>query len=156
MATYILIPGAGSGPWYWHRVAPLLEVLGHDVVAVDLPVDDDSAGLAEYTDVVVEAIGDRAEVVLVAQSMAGFTAPLVADRRPVDLLVLVAAMVPKPGETGVEWWEATGQGEAMRAQAVQDGRDPDDDDPASLFVHDVPPEVAAEIPAHVRDSRAPP
>src|SRR5688572_23642642 len=108
MATYVLIPGAGSGPWYWHRVTPQLEALGHEVVAVDLPVDDDSAGLAEYTDVALDAIGDRGGdgLVLVAQSMGGFTAPLVAARRPADLLVLVAAMVPRPGETGAEWWEA--------------------------------------------------
>ena len=33
--------------------------LGHDVVTMDLPCDDDTAGLAEYTDTVVDAIGDR-------------------------------------------------------------------------------------------------
>jgi hypothetical protein len=53
---------------------------------------------------VLAATGDRRDVVLVAQSLAGFTAPLVAARRPVDAIVLVAAMVPAPGETGVEWW----------------------------------------------------
>ena len=44
MATYVLIPGAGSDSWYWHLVTPLLRERGHDVVAVDLPCDDDSAG----------------------------------------------------------------------------------------------------------------
>src|SRR5207237_10264198 len=99
MATYILIHGAGSDGWYWHLVAPLLEARGHDVVAPDLPCDDDSAGLAEYVDVVVDAIGGRTDLVLVAQSLAGFTAPLVCDRLPVDLMILVAAMVPSPGES---------------------------------------------------------
>ncbi|MBO0851402.1 MAG: alpha/beta fold hydrolase, partial [Pseudonocardia sp.] len=79
MATYVLIPGAGGDAWYWHRVAPLLRERGHEVIAVDLPADDRSAGLAEYADVVLGAIGDRDELVLVAQSMAGFTAPLVCD-----------------------------------------------------------------------------
>ena len=38
-------------------------------------------------------------VVLVAHSVAGLTAPLVCDRVPVKLLVLVNAMVPRSGET---------------------------------------------------------
>src|SRR5512132_2951690 len=98
MATYVLIHGAGSDSWYWHLVAPLLRTRGHEVIAPDLPVDDDSAGLEKYTDAVVEATGDRSGVILVAQSMAGFTAPLVCQRIEVDLMVLVAAMVPAPGE----------------------------------------------------------
>src|SRR2546423_9496653 len=99
MATYVLIHGAGSDSWYWHRVVPELEGRGHEVIAVDLPSDDDSAGLAEYVDAVVDAIGTRTDdLILVAQSMAGFTAPLVCHRVPVRLLVLVAAMVPLPGE----------------------------------------------------------
>src|SRR5689334_25243588 len=98
MATYVLIPGAGSDPWYWHLVTPQLQERGHDVVAVDLPCGDDAADLGTYTDVVVDAIGDRRDLVLVAQSMGGFTAPLVCERVPVELLVLVAAMVPVVGE----------------------------------------------------------
>ncbi len=94
MATYVLLHGAGSESWYWHLVAPRLEALGHDVVCVDLPCDDDSAGLAEYADVVVDAVGDRRDIIVVAQSLAGFTAPLVCDRLPVTMLVLVAAMTP--------------------------------------------------------------
>ena len=48
-----------------------------------LPCDDDSAGLPEYASTVLEAIGDRDDVVVVAQSLGGFTAPLVADQAPV-------------------------------------------------------------------------
>ncbi|HET6950458.1 MAG TPA: alpha/beta hydrolase [Acidimicrobiales bacterium] len=152
MCTYVLIPGAGSDSWYWHLVGPRLRARGHDVVAVDLPADDDTAGLAEYTDTVVAAIGDpaaRGDLVLVAQSMAGFTAPLVCERVPVALLVLVAAMVPLPGESPGDWWAATGHAEALRAQAVRDGRNPDDGDPVALFLHDVPADVAAESTGHV-------
>src|SRR6476659_733507 len=123
MATYVLIHGAGSDSWYWHLVAPELRARGHDVVAPDLPSSDDSAGLAEYTDVIVDAIGDRTDLVLVAQSMAGFVAPLVCERVPVDLMILVAAMVPAPGETPGEWWTNTGQAEARRANDAREGRD---------------------------------
>ncbi|HEY7133801.1 MAG TPA: alpha/beta hydrolase [Acidimicrobiia bacterium] len=150
MATFVLIPGAGSDSWYWHLVAPELRARGHDVVAVDLPCDDDRADLGVYTDTVVDAIGDRHEVVLVAQSLGGFTAPLVCDRMHVDQIVLVAAMVPAPGESGADWWANTGWEEARRAQTEREGRSPDDDDPVTLFLHDVAPEVTAESEHHVR------
>lgn len=145
MATYVLIHGAGSGSWDWHRVAPLLRALGHDVVAPDLPCDDDGAGLREYGDAVVEAIGGRKDLVVVAHSLGGFTAPLVAARLPVDLLVLVTAMVPLPGESPGEWWEATGQPEAVARQDEREGRPAGAPfDPLVTFLHDVEPEIAAE------------
>src|SRR3954469_22325637 len=99
MATYVLIHGAGGDSWYWHLVTPRLQALGHGVVAVDLPCDDGRAGLGDYADVVVEETGDKPDVVLVAQSLGGFTAPLVCDRLDARLLVLLAAMVPRPGES---------------------------------------------------------
>jgi len=62
MATYVLIPGAGGRAWYWHRLVPELRARGHDVVAVQLPADDDTAGLSEYADTVCDAIGGAANV----------------------------------------------------------------------------------------------
>lgn len=150
MATYVLIPGAASGPWYWHRVAPLLEARGHDVVTPDLPCDDDAAGFGDYVEVEREAVGDRRDLVVVAQSMGAFSATMLCAEVPVDLLVLVAAMTPKPGESGGEWWGATGQAEAQRAAAVREGRDPDDDSPETIFLHDLPPDLAAEAMVQVR------
>jgi hypothetical protein len=80
--------------------------------------------------------------------MAGFTAPLVCDRVPVDLLVLVAAMVPQPGEAPGDWWAATGWEEAHRELAERQGRPVDGDfDPMVTFFHDVPPAVTAEAMA---------
>jgi pimeloyl-ACP methyl ester carboxylesterase len=145
MATYVLIHGAGSDSWYWHLVAPELEARGHDVVAPDLPSGDDAAGLSEYADTVVDAIGSRTDLVVVAQSMAGFTAPLVCDRVPVSLLILVAAMVPLPGEAPGDWWANTGHEQAKREQDEREGRPTEGDfDPFVTFLHDVPPDVAAE------------
>jgi pimeloyl-ACP methyl ester carboxylesterase len=145
MATYVLIPGAGGDAWYWHLLEPELRGRGHDVVAADLPANDDSAGLAEYAGAVVEAIGDRTGIVLVAQSLGGFTAPLVCERVPVDLLVMLNAMVPAPGECAEEWWANTGHAKARVEQAARDGRDlAADEDLRDAFFHDVPPEVTAE------------
>lgn len=144
MATYVLIHGAGGDSKLWYRVVPQLQARGHDVVAPDLPVEDDSAGLNEYADVIVDAIGDRREVILVAQSLAGFTAPMVCQRVPVDLMVLVAAMIPVPGESAGQWWSNTGHDAAKRAQDQRDGRDPDAFDPVTTFLHDLPPDILAE------------
>jgi pimeloyl-ACP methyl ester carboxylesterase len=153
MATFVLIHGAGGDSGYWHLVAPLLQAAGHDVVAPDLPCDDDAAGLVEYADAVVDAIGERSDLVLVAQSMGGFTAPLVCERVPVDLIVLVAAMVPRAGESPGEWWANTGWEDARRRQAELDGRSIEGEfDIMAEFFHDVPPDVAAE--AMARPARA--
>ena len=101
-----------------------------------------SAGLPEYTGLVVEAIGGREDVVLVAASLGGFTAPLVAQRVPVRALVLVNAMIPVPGETLGVWWGNTGSAQAREAGAERGGYSTDFD--LNLyFLHDVPPEVIA-------------
>jgi pimeloyl-ACP methyl ester carboxylesterase len=75
MAAFVFIHGAGDVGWYWHLVAAELRERGHDTVAPDLPCDDDSAGLPEYADTVAAAAGDRTDLVVVAQSLGGFTAP---------------------------------------------------------------------------------
>jgi pimeloyl-ACP methyl ester carboxylesterase len=140
--SFVLVPGAGGAPWYWHRVVPELQRRGADVVAVDLPADDDLAGLPEYADAIVDAAGEREGIVLVAQSMAGFSAPMVCARLPVEQLVLVNAMIPRPGETPGEWWADTGQEQARRENDAREGRDPDADfDLATYFLHDLPPDV---------------
>jgi len=143
VSTFVLIPGAGGTAWYWSRVVPLLERAGHEAVAVDLPGDDESAGLPEYTRLVLDAIGARTDVVLVAQSLGGFTAPLVCDRASIIReLVLVNAMIPMPGETPGDWWANTGWDAARESAAAAHGYSPEFD-VATYFLHDVPPHVAA-------------
>lgn len=146
MATFVLIHGAGDDSWYWHRVRPLLEAEGHEVVAPDLPCEDDAADLSTYTDVVVDALGDRdGPCVVVAQSLGGLVAPLVADRVRVDLLVLLAAMVPLPGEAPADLWANTGLAEDRRVLYEREGWPTDGDlDPARDFLHDLPPDLLAE------------
>jgi pimeloyl-ACP methyl ester carboxylesterase len=141
MATYVLIHGA-SDAFYWHRVVPMLEDRGHEVVAPDLPIGDDDAGFADYADTVVEAVGHRTDLIVVGQSMGAYTAPIVCQRLPVELLVLVAPMIPAPGETPGEWWENTGQPQAQRELDEREGRDPEAEfNPLVTFLHDVPDDV---------------
>jgi pimeloyl-ACP methyl ester carboxylesterase len=148
MTTFVLIPGAGGSAWYWSLVVPLLERAGHRAVAVDLPGDDASAGLSDYTRLVVDAIEDRAPVELVAQSLGGFTAPMVCEQVPVESLTFVNAMIPVPGETPGQWWDNTGAVEARAAAASAGGYG--DFDLATYFLHDVPAHVAEAGEAHQR------
>jgi pimeloyl-ACP methyl ester carboxylesterase len=140
--TYVLIPGAGGDAWYWHLAERQFGQRGHDVINVELPSDDDSAGLADYADTVVEAVGERTDLVLVAQSMGAFVAPLVHQRRSASAIILVNGMIPLPGESAGAWWDNTGQARARRANDVREGRSPDAEfDPATYFFHDVPAEL---------------
>lgn len=141
MSTFVLIPGAGGVSWYWHRILPRLEDAGHEAIAVDLPGDDETAGLAEYTNRVLDAIGERDDVVLVAQSLGAFTAPLVAAKVPVRAVILVNAMIPAPAETPDAWWDNTGSRPTREAAAERGGYSTEFD-LAVYFLHDVPPEVA--------------
>lgn len=140
--TYVLIPGAGGVALYWHLVQDELRRRGHESIAVDLPSGD--AGFTEYADAVIDAAAGLTDVRLVAQSLGGFTAPLVAermpaDRMPIERIIFVNAMIPRVGETAGEWWGNTGQERARRANDEQNGRDPDAEfDLDAYFLHDLP------------------
>lgn len=145
MATFVLIHGAGDTAWFWHLVDPELRQLSHDVVTMDLPCEDDSAGLGEYADTVIEAIGDRHDLVMVAQSFGGYTAPLVCERVPVDLMVLVAGMVPSPGEAANDYFTNTGWRPAPLEHVERpEGMSREGAETIATFYHDLPPHLAAE------------
>jgi pimeloyl-ACP methyl ester carboxylesterase len=139
VATFALIHGGGSSAWDWHLVAPALRERGHDPVAVDLPSENESAGWSEYSETVVRAVGSRGDLVVVAHSLGAFTAPLVCARLPAQLLVLVAGMIPSPGEFFDDWWRNSGY------------EDSGEDD---VFYHDVPPPLAAEAQRREREERS--
>ena len=154
--TFVLIPGAGGESSYWRLVADQLRERGHQTIAIDLPADDDSAGIPDYVDVVVTAIGDRTDVVLVAQSMAGLLVQPVCELVRVRLIVLVNAMIPAAGERPGDWWANTGQAEARRELDLRDGRDPDAEfDVTSVFLHDVAQTVIDTMPVPKQQSGTP-
>jgi pimeloyl-ACP methyl ester carboxylesterase len=150
VASFVLVPGAGGMAWYWHRVVRLLSAAGHEAIAVDLPGDDKGAGLAAYADIVIRAIAERTNVVLVAHSLAGFTAPLVCARVPLRMLVFVNAMIPRPGESAGAWWSATGATEARERTAANRGY-ATDFDLVTYFLHDVPQDVLRTGPQSPRE-----
>lgn len=150
MSTFVLIHGGGDGGWAWHLVEAELRSRGHDVVAPDLPADDESATLDDYADAVVAAVGDRRDLVVVGHSWGGFTAPLVAARLPTEVLVLVAGMIPAPGEPPGDWWTTTGWRAAVAEQAARDGGLTGNDDPYVSFYHDVPRALADEASSRER------
>jgi pimeloyl-ACP methyl ester carboxylesterase len=148
MATYALIPGGGGDPWEWHRLVAELTSRGQEAIAIRLPADDDTAGWSEYADAVVDAIGDRDHVILVAASMGGFTAPIVCTRRRVDLLVLLNAMIPVPGETFNTWGANTGSRSASREYHASLGLSTvEAENDAVIYYHDLPTELRAEAQA---------
>jgi pimeloyl-ACP methyl ester carboxylesterase len=63
---------------------------------------------------------------------------------PADLLVLVAGMIPAPGETANGWWSTSGYGGAAHANV-------DFNDPMAVYYHDVQPDLAAAALAAERD-----
>jgi pimeloyl-ACP methyl ester carboxylesterase len=144
--NFVLVPGAGGDGHYWDLVAALLRGAGHRVMTPDLPGPDDDAGLGEYADVIVAAAGDVDAIVLVAQSMGAFSAPMAAERLDVERMVLVAPMIPAPGDTPGTWWSSTGQDAAAREAAIAEGRDPYAPfDVRETFLHDVPERVVEDL-----------
>jgi len=143
-ATFVLIHGGGSSSWDWHLVSPVLRELGHEVVAVDLPIEDPANGIAEYADAVVEACGTRRNLAVVAHSWGGLVAPVVSSRIATDLLVFVAGLVPVPGETPGDWWSASGYGDLGISYATEQ-------EEIDLYYNGVPADLVKGSYAHGRE-----
>ena len=150
--AYVLIPGAGGRAWYWHLVTARLAAAGAEAIAVELPADDDTKGLPDYAQAVIDAAGTARELVVVAASMGAFTAPMVLDALQAVAVVLVNPMIPRPGETPEAWWANTGAVEARSAHASRRGY-PAEFDPATYLLQDVPPQVLAT--ATPKDEQSP-
>ncbi|MFE5503494.1 alpha/beta hydrolase [Amycolatopsis japonica] len=139
MATFVLIHGGGGSAWDFHLLEAELTGRGHAVVAVDLPIDDEKAGFPEHVEVVVNAIGDRGDLVVLGHSYGGFTAPLVAEKLSPRLLVMLTPMVPKPGESPGDWWGNTGfKSDESLSEEEQ-------------FYNGVPADIVAEAGSHARN-----
>lgn len=104
----MLVHGSWHGAWCWERVAPLLRLQGHTVVAPDLPGHgDDPTGVSDVepgSDVarvceVLDGLDDAA--ILVGHSSGGMVISAVAEQRPAQVraLVYLAAFLLPHGVT---------------------------------------------------------
>src|ERR1700733_10058878 len=144
MATFLLVHGAGDSGWYGHRAEAQLQALGHQTIAPDLPCGNDSASLDDYAGTVANAAAGRPDLVIVGQSYGAFTATLAASLLPTRLLVLLAGMIPVPGESPSQWWASAGYREAAEEQARRDGGKTGNDDPLITYYNGVPRPLAEE------------
>lgn len=144
LATFVLIHGAGDVGWYWHLVEAELRARGHHTIAPDLPCDNETASLDDYAATATAAADGVRDLVIVGQSYGAFTATLAASRLPARLLVLLAGMIPAPGESPGQWWTSTGYQQAVEEQAKLDGGRTGNDDPLITFFNGVPPALAAQ------------
>jgi pimeloyl-ACP methyl ester carboxylesterase len=163
VATFLLVHGGQHGAWCWVFVEMGLQHAGHNAIAVDLPIEDETAGVAQYAQLAAAAAqGVDGPVIVVGHSLGGLTIPLIPALRPVSRLVFVCAAYPEPGRSHFEALAAEPSaivGEMSRAHL---------DDPAptshlstpdmarSAFYHDVPGELQAwAIRRLRRQSRTP-
>jgi pimeloyl-ACP methyl ester carboxylesterase len=144
MATFVLVHGAGDADWYWHLTEAELRARGHHTIAPDLPCDNKTASLDDYVRAATDAAAGRRDLVIVGQSYGAFTATLAASRVPARLLVLLAGMIPAPGESQGQWWTNTGYQQAAEEQARLDGGKTGNDDPLISFYNGIPLPLAEE------------
>jgi pimeloyl-ACP methyl ester carboxylesterase len=144
--TFVLIPGAGTDPRVYGTTIEALRRRGHRALAPPLPLHDQRAGPSDHADAVATAVSGETDIVVVAQSLGAFTGPLVAARLRAAALILVAPMIPRPGETAGEWWSNTGHAAAIAELIERLGPMADwgPDAMADVFLHDVDPAVARQ------------
>jgi pimeloyl-ACP methyl ester carboxylesterase len=144
--TFVLIPGAGTAPEVYGATIDELRALGHEALAPPLPLDDPEAHPSDHASAVASAVPARGDVVVVAQSLGAFAGPLVADQVDAALLVLLAPMVPAPGESAGQWWDNTRHTEAIADLLERHGPMSEWSQQAieEVFLHDVPPDVARD------------
>lgn len=114
MTTFVLVPGACHGGWWYQPLVDRLHKRGHDAYALTLdglgdgapatngPVTLDSH-VDQTTTALLDAVASRdaADVVLVGHSYGGTVITAVADRVPEQIraLVYLDAFVPEDGDS---------------------------------------------------------
>lgn len=163
MSLFCLVHGAFQGAWCWESLVPYLEAQGHKTVTMDLPIEDASASLSQFAEVVSHALPKTDDIVLVGHSMAGTVIPLVAEAHQVRQLVFLAALIPYPGTSTLDQFSHHLDSDYLKSlnyelkassQLEQFNGEPDMFNPASvgkdfsdeavlreLFYHDCQPDV---------------
>jgi len=150
MTTFVLVHGGGHRGWHWNLVRPVLESLGHHTIAPDVPMDDPQAGVKDWADVVVRSMrgAEADDLVVVGHSLAGLMLPVLATQAPLRHLVFVAANVPMPGMSYVDYLKIHPEAKTFpwnRITYDDQGRSLIDWELArDAYYHDVEPSLARE------------
>lgn len=146
MTMFVLIPGACADPRVYGLTIEALEQIGHGGLAPELPLDDPQAGPSAHAEAVLGALDRSGDLVVVAQSLGAFAGSIVAAPSGATQLVLLAPMIPAPGETAGDWWANTGHAEAIAELTERIGpmRSWGPEALAEVFLHDVDPAVARD------------
>jgi pimeloyl-ACP methyl ester carboxylesterase len=139
--TFVLIPGAGADPRVYGATIDALRALGHEGIAPPLPLDDPDATPSDHADAVIAALPEPppAPLVIVGQSLGAYAATIAAARLRPDRLILLAPMIPSPGEAAGDWWKDTRHEEAIAPLIERHGAPSDwgEEAMAEVFYHDV-------------------
>lgn len=134
MSLFCLVHGSAQGPSGWDLLVPQLAKLGHETVCADLPTNEPDASATRYAEVIAESLkGSKERAIVVASSASGMFLPLVPDYADVARMVFLAAVVPEPGKSLMERFQA--DYEMFNPEWV--GKDPTrDPDVAKRFLFD--------------------
>ena len=139
--TFVLVPGAGTDPRVYGATIAALRELGQEGIAPPLPLDDAAASPSDHADAILAALGDPppAPLVVVGQSLGAYSATIAAARLRPRRLILLAPMIPAPGESAGDWWKGTGHLEAIASLTKRLGPPSEWDEAAlaEVFYHDV-------------------
>lgn len=99
--SFVLVHAFTQGPTGWDRLRPLLELNGHETIAVDLRLEElAEAGGMQCAEVIAEIVTAAAfPVHLVGTSGSGALMPLVAAISHVERLVFICAGMPAIGRS---------------------------------------------------------
>lgn len=110
--TFILVHGSWHSAWNWHKVKPLLEKRGYNVLAIDLPgMGRDKTPIEQVTmEMSVNKICKlidtiEGKVILVGHSKNGIMISQAAEYRPkkIEKLIYLAAYLVPSGKTQREY-----------------------------------------------------
>jgi pimeloyl-ACP methyl ester carboxylesterase len=139
--TFVLIPGAGADPRVYGATIAALRELGHEGIAPPLPLDDPDATPSDNAAAVIAALPEPppASLVVVGQSLGAYAGTIVAARLQPARLILLAPMIPAPGESAGDWWRGTDHEAAIGPLIERHGTPSEwgEEAMAEVFYHDV-------------------
>ena len=161
--------GLIHGAWHTGQSWSLLQdsLAGHGIAsdAVTLPSDEPGLDSGDYAEFATRTWSEIEEdLVLVAHSLGGLTAPAVAEMRPVSMIVYLAALLPAIGKSLAEQREGrpTMTQRWLTEYLPQQHREDNGNTwwspelAEEIFYHDCPPQVARDAASQLRQQAAAP